>query len=581
VVGMKFGGGKIRTDKNHDGAYDPNNDVIMKSAYIVMDITDPESAPELLAEISFDDLGFTSSYPGAILVYPQDPLDREADVDKENKWYLVLGSGPNGARLKYSFDAKTFSAGDLMVGESSGTRAEFVSKDTPNKLITVTNVVGWFENGEMVWHDANGDGSYTTATDPKFLVDTLNSVSDLRDGLSSQKARIYMVDLRQLIAGNLKDPEGNALTASSATYLSSPGFDSADPIIFDDYTQISDFITVDLDLDYATDAMYFGTISQTSVGLGGKVRRIVLTDPENGIVATSPDLWEGDSTLIDTGQPVTTAPSVAMDWKKRTWVFFGTGRFTSNADVADTSQQSYYGIKEPWQDRSGHENYRVDINEDTDDDDVPDLNEMTWEEVSPTYLMDVSNTVVFQGGNIKNTLDGVTYTTVTDLNGNNLDTFLALEQEMDEDPSPPANDPVGATIYPNGWKLNFSATRERNLGQAALLGDILAFTTYAPDPNACQNEGDSYFYAAYYKTGTAFSGAVIGLGTQSDPGDAAMKDVLRKQSLGKGLAVSPAMHTGRESGSKAFIQTSTGAILVIEQANPGAVKSGKTYWMED
>jgi len=34
-------------------------------------------------------------------------------------------------------------------------------------------------------------------------------------------------------------------------------------------------------------------------------------------------------------------------------------------------------------------------------------------------------------------------------------------------------------------------------------------------------------------------------------------------------------------GTKAFVQTSTGAILVIEQANPGAVKSGRTYWMED
>jgi type IV pilus assembly protein PilY1 len=74
VCGMRFGGGKIRTDKDHDGIYE-NGDQIMKSAYFVLDITDPESAPELLAEISFDDLGFTTSYPGAILVYPQDPLD--------------------------------------------------------------------------------------------------------------------------------------------------------------------------------------------------------------------------------------------------------------------------------------------------------------------------------------------------------------------------------------------------------------------------------------------------------------------------------------------------------------------------
>jgi type IV pilus assembly protein PilY1 len=570
VCGMRFGGGKIRTDKDHDGIYE-NGDQIMKSAYFVLDITDPESAPELLAEISFDDLGFTTSYPGAILVYPQDPLDKEADLNKENKWYLVLGSGPNGARLKYTSKNQNFTAGQLMVGETSGTRATFVDIDLTDKFVIASDVVGWFENGERIYHDANSDGNYDSSTDPTINVDLINSVSDLKHGQSSQKARIHIIDLVELAAGNLKDPDGTGLTTSSTAYIGSSGFD--------DNTQIADFITVDLDLDYATDAMYFGTIADTDTGLGGKLRRIVMSDPENSILPTAPGSWDGDSTLIDMGQPVTTAPSVAMDWKKRTWVFFGTGRFTSYEDVADADQQSYYGIKEPWQDTSGHENNMVDINKDADGDSDLD-NEMTWEEVYSTYLLDVSNTIVFESGNIKN-YDGVTFTTVTDLNGSNMDTFLALEAEMDKDPSPSDNDPVGANIYPNGWKLNFSASRERNLGQAALLGDILTFTTYAPDPNACQNEGDSYLYATYYKTGTAFSRSVIGLGNETDPGDGSSKDVLRKQSLGKGLAVSPAMHTGREEGTKAFIQTSTGAILVIEQANPGAVKSGRTYWMED
>ncbi|MDH3558105.1 MAG: hypothetical protein OES18_19880, partial [Deltaproteobacteria bacterium] len=570
VCGMSFGGGKIRTDKDHDGIYE-SGDQIMRSAYVVLDITNPEIAPELLAEISFDDLGFTTSYPGAIVVKSTD-----AGSDP-NDWYLVLGSGPNGARLKYSSDTKTLSVGDLMVGETSGARAEFVSKDVVNRLITVTNVVGWFENGERVYHDENNNGSYNLDTDPKIVVDTINSISDLKHGLSSQQARIYMVDLKHLVAsGALVDPSGSALTGGS------PAGPFEDGAGFDDNSQISDFITVDLDLDYATDAMYFGTVSHaSSTGfLGGKLRRLVLSDPESTILPTSPNSWDTDSILIDTAQPISTAPTVAMDWKKRTWVFFGTGRFASYADVADTSQQSYYGIKEPWEDTIGHENNLVDVNKDADGDSDLD-NEMTWEEISSAYLMDVSNTVVFESGNIKN-YDGAVFTDVKDLENNTLDTFMALEEEMGKDPYPGDNDPApGTDIFPNGWKLHFSAARERNLGQAALLGDILTFTTYAPDPNACQNEGDSYFYATYYKTGTAFSRSVIGLGNETDPGDGTSKDVLRKQSLGKGLAVSPAMHTGREKGTKAFIQTSTGAILVIEQANPGAVKSGRTYWMED
>ncbi|MGB7063959.1 MAG: hypothetical protein WBF55_02325, partial [Syntrophobacteria bacterium] len=569
VCGMSYGGGRIRTDKDHDGIYE-SGDQIMKSAYVVLDITNPEIVPELLAEISFDDLGFTTSYPGAIVVKSKDT------GSDPNDWYLVLGSGPNGARLKYIPPTQgNWVAGQTLKGENSGTLATIVADDGTNDILTLSNVLGWFEHNETVWVDLDNDG-YVDSNEPKGPSDVINSISDLKHGLSSQQARIYMVDLKELVAsGSLVDPSGSALTGGS------PAGPFEDGAGFDDNSQISDFITVDLDLDYATDAMYFGTVSHTSAGfLGGKLRRLVLSDPENTILPTSPTSWDTDSILLDAGQPITTAPTVAMDWKKRTWVFFGTGRFATQADVADSSQQSYYGIKEPWEDTIGHENNLVDVNKDADGDSDLD-NEMTWEEISSAYLMDVSNTVVFESGNIKN-YNGAVFTDVKDLENNTLDTFMALEEEMGKDPYPGDNDPApGTNIFPNGWKLHFSAARERNLGQAALLGDILTFTTYAPDPNACQNEGDSYFYATYYKTGTAFSRSVIGLGNETDPGDGSSKDVLRKQSLGKGLAVSPAMHTGREEGTKAFVQTSTGAILVIEQANPGAVKSGRTYWMED
>jgi len=573
VCGMGLGGGRIRTDKDHDGVYE-SGDLVMKSAYMVLDITNPEAEPVLLAEISFDDLGFTTSYPGAILVKS---LDTGTDP---NNWYLVLGSGPNGARLKCNSDRVGFTAGQTLKGKNSGTLATVVDWSTSKKIVTVENVIGWFEDNERIWVDLDNDGTVDTAApnnEPRAYVDLANSTSDLKSGLSSQKAKIYVIDLKELVTSKaLKNPSGSLLTGGS------PAGPFADGTGFDDYTQIGDFITVDLDLNYATDAMYFGTVSDTDTGLGGKLRRLVLNDPETNIVPTSPATWDTDSTLIDVGQPVSTAPTIAMDWKKRTWVFFGTGRFASQQDIADDSQQSYYGIKEPWEDTPGHENNMVDINADADGDGSTDLeNEMTWEEVSLSYLLDVSDVVVFESRNIKN-YNGVSFTDVRDLENNILDTFDALELEMEKDPYPGNNDPAPSSdIFPNGWKLNFSEIRERNLGQAALLGDILTFTTYAPDPNACQNEGDSYLYATYYKTGTAFSSSVIGFGAQTDPADGTSKDVLRKQSLGKGLAVSPAMHTGKEKGTKAFVQTSTGAILVIEQANPGAVKSGKTYWMEE
>ncbi|MBW2072785.1 MAG: hypothetical protein JRI89_16245, partial [Deltaproteobacteria bacterium] len=58
-------------------------------------------------------------------------------------------------------------------------------------------------------------------------------------------------------------------------------------------------------------------------------------------------------------------------------------------------------------------------------------------------------------------------------------------------------------------------------------------------------------------------------------------EVLKSIDMGKGLTITPNIHSGREKGSKAFVQISTGAIAVIQQANPGATKSGKVSWQEE
>ena len=38
----------------------------MRSAWVVLDVTNPEQPPELLAEITHDDMGFTTSRPALI-----------------------------------------------------------------------------------------------------------------------------------------------------------------------------------------------------------------------------------------------------------------------------------------------------------------------------------------------------------------------------------------------------------------------------------------------------------------------------------------------------------------------------------
>ena len=124
------------------------------------------------------------------------------------------------------------------------------------------------------------------------------------------------------------------------------------------------------------------------------------------------------------------------------------------------------------------------------------------------------------------------------------------------------------------WYLDFSEQGERNIGQAALLGELLTFTTYEPGFDLCQITGTSNLYGLFYKSGTAHAKPAVG--THTDVSNEEINTT--KIELGDGMAITPNVHIGRAEGSKAFIQTSTGAIEVIEQINPGFNKSGRVSW---
>jgi type IV pilus assembly protein PilY1 len=418
----------------------------MSSAFFIFDITNPESPPTLLGEISFDGLGFTTCYPAVI---PMNDKDLVTGAINANNWYLVLGSGPAAA----------------------------------------------------------GGTADSTA---------------LANASSAQSAKLYIIDLIKLAANR------EVWTLNSSGTLTT-GENVFQEFTADNNSFISDPISVDFNLDYSADALYFGTISgnETS-GWGGKLRRVVI---DNDLTTSN---WAGDSTLIDlepnpsglsNGQPIVAAPSVALDSALNRWVFFGTGRFFTRTDAANADQQSYYGIKEP-KDTGGA---------------------YTWNSVIRSNLLDVTTAKVYEGGGL---VENVTSAT-------NWGELLTASQNND------------------GWLIDFTVSKERNLGQATLLGDILTFTTYIPSLDPCEFEGETYLYALYYLTGTAFYESVVG--TETDAGG---EVVLGKVTLGKGLSITPNIHLGREEGSKAFVQTSTGAIQTIDQINPGLIKSGISSWRE-
>lgn len=469
VGGMGFGGGKIATDvdKSDGSVFDPKVDRVMSSAFFILDITNPEQPPAVLAEITFPDLGFTTCFPAVIPMRERDPVTGALGA---NQWYLVFGSGPTGT-------------------------------DGPDML-------------------------------------------SMLDGTSRQQGVIYAIDLVRL-GGAAGSRELWTATGTGTKKVNA----SAGPYYLAQLPETNSFvsepISVDWALDYNTDAVYFGISYGDHVnGWNGALRRLVLQDGSNNPL--NPSTWDTDSVLISlsntdigadvgNGQPVVAAPTVGLDQEGQRWVYFGTGRFYSTKDRTNTDRQSYYGIKEP---------YAVSGSTKT----------FTWDTVGRDDLLNVTDVKVYrQGDYVQTSISGVS----------NFDTLVAEVAQH------------------QGWVLDlvYVPNSERNLGQAVLAGDILTFTGYIPSNDACSIEGRTDLYALHYLTGTAYYESVIGL-DYSDLNNN-NENVLKRIDLGAGLSLTPNIHVGREKGSSAMIQSSTGAVENIEEINPGVTKSGKMYWKMD
>ena len=390
---------------------------------------------------------------------------------------------------------------------------------------------------------AEADGSPGTG-------DSLNKAT------SKQNGKVFIVDLKALIT------DGEIKTINDQSTITSITAKAADPTLNWYFQQIeansfiSQPVTVDYDLDFNADAAYFGTVSGDHSGWSGKLRRIVFDDEPDYSKwhdlldidgDGSGDVNRADNVMIDlaaragSSQSIVTPVSVAVDstrtaaGDRERWLFFGTGRFFVRDDAPNVDQQSYYGIKEPATTAG-----------------------FTWGQVSPSNLLDVSNASVYGDRTVED-VSGVT-------------SWSSLISSMD-------------TVH-DGWLLDFDGLGERNLGSAALLGELLTFTTYLPSQNICNIEGTSNLYGLYYKTGTAHWRPVFGFDWDdsrgTEPGRIESSEMRNRRSsgLGPGLAETPNIHTGEEDGSVAFVQTSTGAILKIEQENPGRTKSGQSAWRQ-
>jgi hypothetical protein len=570
VGGMRFGGAPVHA-KELNGLATDNR--VFASSYFVFDITDPEQPPKLLGEITrtsedvnFDgllastgeddnssgtldgegtDLGYSTAIPTLVIM----KKDGATVGTEQNKWYLLLGSGPHA---KYT------------TNDPYGARA--------------------------------------------------------LKGFSDQNAKVAVVPLdRAVHPSRLKEP------------LRIPDVDMTETATFDPATEggrfvldaskngfVSDLITVDFDIgsslgDYMSDAVYFGTVEarENSITVinggfsyatdgtatwdgGGKLYRLVTrsrvgTDNDYAFVPpsklfnltgsyaqllTTPQDWTA-SILMNPERPITGAPSVSYDGSNF-WVYFGTGRFYDEDDKTDITQQGFFGIKEP---KVGFLTTETDT-----------IEKFTWATVektgTPTSASGAKGLVFVDGVLVQDATSAETAALtcregatclpagITDATGastfDRLVEYIAGTGECTASTSSNCADGWYKEFYPPN-------NRERNLGQASILGGLVTFTTYQPYDDPCQPEGKSYLYGVHYQTGTAWYENIFGRAGLDELGN-----VREKLELGRGLSTTPSLHAGGGGGVTAFVQTSTGEIREIEQKNLPMKNyfSGRERWQE-
>lgn len=431
VAGMRLGGAPITLPTANapngftafrSGGSTPG-EITTRSAFVVLDITNPEAAPKLLAELTPPELGFTTSFPTVVAV---SNVDRTNDSSDDDLWLLLFGNGP---------------------------------------------------------------------------------VED--NGLpSSAQAGIYAYDLKARSFVNNWSPKKLGANAASSF--------------------VGDLTTVDWDLDFKADSVYFGTVGGTTAAPNGRLYKIDL-----GTAASRPpSAWTGPLVLADPGRPVTATPSVTFSETGERWVFAGTGRFLANDDKTSTARQALFGVIDPAPGETGHNTA-----------------------AGYASLLDVSGARVFSDA----TVQGVAN--------------VSSQQEL-----------VDAAQLARGWRLDLSVptNAERNISQFSILGDIVFGTAFTPSTDLCGGEGSSRLFGLFFKTGAPLA-SLPTFGTRPGADDAAPQELVRAVSLGAGQAASPSLHIGGardQRGLTIFTQTSVGAIETREGLVSGEQRSGEVDWRE-
>jgi type IV pilus assembly protein PilY1 len=379
------------------------------------------------------------------------------------------------------------------------------------------------------------------------------------EGISTQNAHIYVVDLK----------DGTPFTGGSDDWL----FELAESNAF-----LNSPVSVDYRLNYNVDGIYLGETYCDSGDCGdptnytnGMVYKIpVPCDPcewdSDGTTKKDPDYkedpttWGSPSVLLKsdgtyTVPSITGTMSISKDDQNSVWVYLGTGRFIDDTDKASIQQNYLMGIKDPffnikhYDDAIPSNNYYLDFTK-----------SLT---LTPSDLFNSDEIVVTKGG------------TVFDNGGSTIFGTAGKWGEL-----------IDAVRNKDGWmrSLEISATApsERCISKPGILGGVVLFPTFTPDPDICSGGGTTGFYGLYYETGTAYYKHIFETPSPDQiTYDSKTLDIVEPKIQGDPVGTPPptsGIHVGRQNPAKAFIQLSTGEILEIDFEPAKPIRSNMVNW---
>lgn len=539
VGSMRFGGATVEaSDLNGLGAADKRKFI---SAFFILDVTNPEKPPKLLAEMTmtsdvdgssnplYTDLGYTTSSPAMVFM---------RNDDGSTAWHLIMGNGPTSLKGENTEQGKiavlplSWITGEVNTWSSTTSKYPVSLNRQTRKAFRIPNR----EPDSAIFPSLLGEGG-------RFLIPAVAA------GSESFVADIISVDYD--------------IGSSSIAGIGAP---------------------------YKVDALYFGTIDGSGFipnasgkdiwDGGGRLYRLVTKDlsdlDSDGDIEfdeqTVTEPWDWDLELfVDAKGPISSAPGVGWDGYNF-WVYFGTGRFYDDSDKTDNQTQRFFGLKEPVDCTNGHLTW----------------DEIDWWNIISSNAPDPTNAAATRGlmqvdQILIEQLTGDLYcmdasdNCKKDHDGNVILGFYNLKNYIVGES---CSVPVDTTKGLDGWFMEFYDERERNVGQTALLGGLLTYTSYQPYADVCKAEGVSFLYGVHYQTGTAWIKSVFGT-YDLDADTTIVKDRL---DLGKGLALTPSLHVGSgDPDATAFVQTSTGEIWEIGQEDLPLsinIKTGRTSWQQ-